>query len=250
MAERRTASEEDVTTAALPDEPPLDNAVWASLTTHHALLAEVHGRARRFPVDVSPFCAVDSLDGGSWSDLAGLVEPGGTAVLFRDEINPAPDGWTTQFAGGGVQMVLPPGTDLPDPSGAPDPGTVRELDGSDVDAMLELVQLSRPGPFERGTHRLGRYVGIVEDGRLVAMAGERLRFPGVTEISAVCTHPDAQGRGLASFLTHVVAGGIVRRGERPILHVTHDNPARRVYERLGFRPRRDVAFAVLQAPSR
>jgi len=228
----------------------LDNAVWAALTTHHDSLATSHGRARRYPSDVSPFCAVESTDAAAWRDLASLVGPSGTAVLFRGQIGAIPDGWTVEFSGGGQQMVLWPG-DEPDPetAGGPAPEGVRELGEQDADAMLELVRLTQPGPFERRTVVLGDYLGVVEDGQLVAMAGERLRLPGFTEISAVCTHPEVRGRGLASQLTWLLVERIVARGERPILHVTHDNPARRVYERLGFRVRRDVEFAVLRPPT-
>ena len=229
----------------------LDNAVWAALTTRHDALATSHGHARRYPIDVSPFCAVESTDAAGWRDLAELVGPGGTAVLFRGVIGDVPDGWTVELSGGGRQMVLAPDAE---PPGAASDGlavdTVRELDERDVEAMLELVQLTQPGPFERNTVVLGDYVGVVEHGRLVAMAGARLRLPGYTEISAVCTHPDVRGRGLASQLTGLLVERIVARGEVPILHVTHDNPARRVYERLGFRVRRDVEFAVLRAPDR
>lgn len=230
----------------------LDNAVWAALTTRHAALATTKGRARRYPSDVSPFCAVDStgtdtdVDAAGWRDLAELVGPDGTAVLFRGRIGAVPDGWTVEFSGGGRQMVLAPGTA---PITAAGSEGVRELDEHDADAMLELVQLAQPGPFERRTVELGDYLGVVEDGSLVAMAGERLRLPGFTEISAVCTHPDVRGRGLASQLTTLLVERIIGRGEVPILHVTHDNPARRVYERLGFRDRRDVVFAVLRPPT-
>jgi predicted GNAT family acetyltransferase len=86
--------------------------------------------------------------------------------------------------------------------------------------------------------------------RLIAMAGERIRFPGHTEISAVCTHPDARGRGLATALTRHVARAILDRGETPILHVRRDNhDAIRVYERLGFTVRRGIDFVLYRTPA-
>jgi predicted GNAT family acetyltransferase len=115
--------------------------------------------------------------------------------------------------------------------------------------MLELVGLTQPGPFFADTVRLGGYLGVEEDGRLVAMAGRRLHLPGMVEISAVCVHPDAAGRGLGFAVTRQVAAGIRAGGEAPFLHVAHDNDgARRVYERLGFRVRRTIEFRALRSP--
>ena len=101
-----------------------------------------------------------------------------------------------------------------------------------------------PGPFAPRTIELGGYVGVVEDGRLLAMAGERMAVPGHTEVSGVCTHPDARRRGYGAALTAHVAAGIQARGETPFLHVVAGNDgARRVYEQLGFTHRCDVGFA-------
>ncbi len=98
---------------------------------------------------------------------------------------------------------------------------------------------------------MGRYVGVRDDsGRLVAMAGERLRLPGFTEVSAVCTAPEARGRGLAELLVRDVAARIVERGDQPILHVAASNAgAIRLYERLGFVVRRPVVFHGYRTPS-
>jgi predicted GNAT family acetyltransferase len=112
-----------------------------------------------------------------------------------------------------------------------------------------LVEITQPGPFRPATVQLGRYYGHFEGDRLVAMAGERLRRHGFTEVSAVCTHPDFQRQGLASALTHRVASTIFEEGRHPFLHVAASNErALRVYEDLGFRQRRLVDFALVQSP--
>jgi GNAT superfamily N-acetyltransferase len=219
----------------------LDNPVWAALTTHHREFAEVLDGARRYQSDVSPFYAVEHLDPDAWTALGRLAGPGGGVLLVRADMPPPPDGWTA--AGGqGHQMVA---ADLVAPALSPAP--IRPLTTDDVPAMLDLLALAQPGPFGRRTIELGRYYGVVEGGKLVAMAGERLSFPGYTEISAVATHPDARRRGLGSLLTHHAAAAIVARGETPILHVAASNDgARRVYEKLGFETRCMLEFRFLR----
>jgi predicted GNAT family acetyltransferase len=97
---------------------------------------------------------------------------------------------------------------------------------------------------------MGLYLGIRHEGRLVAMAGQRLRPPGWTEISAVCTYEDFRGRGLATRLIHAVAHDIRERGETPFLHTGAENTsAIRLYETLGFRLRRTLVFGAHTAPS-
>ena len=218
------------------DASVLDNAVWYALHGAHAHLAESTGRAARYPAAVSVFGAIDAFDDASWADLAALDAPGPTAVLFRGDVPAPPPGWKVAFGGEGNQMVLDELVPAPVPK-------ARRLGADDVEQMLDLVARTRPGPFGPRTIELGAYHGVFDGDRLVAMAGERLRVPGFTEVSAVCTAPEARGRGLASGLTTLVAHDILERGEVPFLHHAHDNhDARRVYERLGFRYRRHVTF--------
>lgn len=113
--------------------------------------------------------------------------------------------------------------------------------------MIELTALTKPGPFGSRTHELGTYLGIRPQGKLVAMAGERLKVPGHTEVSAVCTHPEHTGKGYAAILMAEVMRRIRERGETPFLHVRADNGrAIEIYKRLGFRERKLGHFAVLR----
>ncbi|GAA2069622.1 hypothetical protein GCM10009801_19580 [Streptomyces albiaxialis] len=124
-----------------------------------------------------------------------------------------------------------------------------ELGPDDVPEMLDLAARTRPGPFWPRTRELGTYLGVRERGALVAMAGERLRPPGWTEISAVCTAPEARGRGHAARLVRALVAGIVRRGERPFLHAADANTgALALYERLGFTTRRPVVVRGFPTP--
>lgn len=219
----------------------LDNPTWASLSGTHAAIAETHGRAARYPDGVCAFVAVAADDPEAWDDLATLVGPGAHAVLAAPAALPPPP-WSRLWAGHGVQMVA---TSL---RAAPDP-EVEPLGTADVPDMLDLVGRTGPGPFLSRTVELGGYLGIRHEGRLIAMAGQRLRPPGWTEISAVCTDAAWRGYGLATRLVRAVAGGIFARGETPFLHAAADNVnAIRLYERLGFTVRRQVHFAMVQAP--
>jgi predicted GNAT family acetyltransferase len=129
---------------------------------------------------------------------------------------------------------------------APDDLDVLTLGEADAAEMFELAALTRPGPYRARTHALGEFIGVRRDGRLIAMAGQRLRLDGFTEISAVCTHPDHQGRGLARALMRLQAGRILAAGATPFLHAAHDNAgAIGLYESLGFRTRARIAYTVL-----
>lgn len=142
-----------------------------------------------------------------------------------------------------------PGDGLPAQQCAESDTHVVELGTEDVPDMLDLVARTKPGPFWPRTRELGTYLGVRVDGVLVAMAGERLRPPGWTEISAVCTAVDARGQGHAARLVNALATRIVARRERPFLHVAEANTgAIALYERLGFKTRRPVTFRGFRTP--
>lgn len=227
--------------------------MWLALSTHHARLAESRGVVRRYRPDVARFATFDPAigvpDDAAWADLAGLVGPGGVALLTWGGAAVAPPaGWTTLGDGQGVQMVLadPDRLEAGATAATTNAPTFRELTDADVPAMVALVALTEPGPFRERTIEMGRYLGVFNQGQLVAMAGERMHPPGFTEISAVCTHPDARGRGLASALVGSVAAIILERGETPYLNVSAQNPARSLYEHLGFAERRRFTFRAEQ----
>ncbi|GIF22347.1 ribosomal protein S18 acetylase RimI-like enzyme [Actinoplanes tereljensis] len=212
----------------------LSNPVWAALSGPQACYAEASGDAARYSSDISPFAGLaDPADPAAWRDLATLTSE---ALLTGPALSAGP-GWQAEAAVPGIQMI---GQSM---TGVADPDAV-VLTETDVPEVLDLVERAKPGPFRKRTIALGRYLGIRIDGRLVAMAGERFRLPGWTEISAVCTDPDYQGRGLGARLTLAVANGILARGELPFLHAAADNDrALRLYERLGFEPSHEVVFA-------
>jgi predicted GNAT family acetyltransferase len=133
------------------------------------------------------------------------------------------------------------------PPPAPRAEGIVALGEDDVPEMRALAELTEPGPFRARTIALGGYIGVRDGARLVAMAGHRTRPAGHVELSAVCTHPDARGRGLAGTLVSVLAREVFARGETPFLGVRDDNaPARKLYDKLGFAVRRVQLVTVLK----
>jgi GNAT superfamily N-acetyltransferase len=227
----------------LSDADVLDRAVWFSLTGPHSNIAEGSGKARRYPVDISPFYAIeDASVQQSWTDLAALTGTSGTAVLTGTGLE-LPSSWTYLDGGFGIQMTGENVVGIED-------GEAISLGRSDVPEMLDLVARAQPGPFLPRTIELGGYRGIRSRGALVAMAGCRLNPTGWREISAVCTDSDFRGHGLARRLVLDVVSQIRKEGEIPFLHVSESNEnAIRLYEKLGFRQRSSSRFVVIQAPN-
>ncbi len=221
------------------DESLLDNPAYAALSGAHARFAQVRGRVRRYAADVAPFLALPSSPSAQdWQDAASLVVPG-TYVAVGYSAAELPDGWQAVRAFDVVQMVGDRVTGCECPEAIP-------LGAADVPEMLELVAQTEPGPFLARTVELGDYLGIRREGALVAMAGERLRPDGWTEISAVCTRPDHRGQGLATRLVRALVAGIERRSDRAFLHVLATNTtAIRLYEELGFRVRQTATLTVV-----
>lgn len=214
----------------------LDNPVWHALTGPHGVHAIGRGAARHYPRDMAPFSAIAEPSDAAYADLAADLPAGTEARLFRPEVEPLPDGWEEIGCFPMLQMVA---------SRAPMTDNVPTvtLTQADAPAMLDLVAATQPGPFGRRTPLLGHYLGIHHGGRLVAMAGERLRLPGYVELSAICVHPEAQGKGHAAALTGALMQRAVADGLVPFLHVRPDNKAVELYRRLGFATRRELVVS-------
>jgi len=221
----------------------LDNPVFHGLRTRQSSLAVGGDLAKRFDAAVSVFAAARDLSPQAITALGELVpENGAIAMLQRDKV-PTPDGCQGEDLGWGYQLVLNDAAKLLAPI------EVVTMEEADRPAMLELATLTKPGPFLLGTPRMGTFIGVKIEGRLVAMAGERFRPEGATEISAVCTHPDFRGQGLAGALSSMAARKILARGEIPFLHSWSSNIAAiTLYEKLGFEKRCEVFVKRLTKP--
>lgn len=223
---------------------PLDNVVWHALTGQRQALGEVRGLAGRFHAEVSPFGAIAERTDAAWIDLAELIGPGQITCLFASGLE-VPDGWKERMRVPCGQLVADAVTTDGESEG------LVALGPDDVPEMLELVEATQPGPFAARTVEFGGYVGLRDDrGALIAMAGERLRCDGFTEVSAVCTAADQQGKGLGTRMVRALVEAIRARGEQAFLHVADTNEnAYRLYLALGFTVRAEPSAVVVRVPS-
>lgn len=219
----------------------LDRPVWESLASRHASLSEGGALAKRYQRDVNLFASARDDSADALDALAALVKPDEHVYVLQVPEIAVPSALRATKTALGVQMVATRSIDTETA------GDIIMLGDADAPEMLALAQLTQPGPFLARTHVMGAFRGIRIDGRLAAMAGERMRVPGHTELSGVCTHPDFRGHGFARRLSAIVAAAIQARGETPFLHAWKDNhPAIALYEKLGFRLRAEVNVAVLE----
>lgn len=223
---------------------PLDNIIWQALSKRQTEFAQCFGNARRFVPEVGPLAAFLEPDERGYESLAELAGPKGTIALFLDAPYRPRAGWSVVAGAPLVQMAWRDGS-LNKIDFAQFP--IIALGAADSAEMIALTALTKPGPFGPRTHELGSFFGIRDEGKLVAMAGERMKVPGYTEVSAVCTHPQHTGHGYAAALMSQVVRGILERGEIPFLHVRGDNlRAIELYKRLGFVERKSGSFVVLR----
>ena len=221
----------------------LDRPAWSALSTRHAALAEGSRLAKRYPASIAPFAATENDDDESLRALAELASPGANLLLVMSDEVILPAGLVTVSAASAVQMIA----DQPLENVADE--RIQELDKTDAAEMLALATLTKPGPFSLRAQSLGEFWGVKVEGRLIAMAGERMKQPGYTELSGVCTHPDFRGEGLGRLLSLYVAGKIFARGEQPYLHAYATNTgAIALYASIGFRLRSSMNVTVVCRP--
>ena len=228
---------------------PLDNIFWSSLATRHRDIALRVGDIARYPAAYAPFLGIAHADVDIAAAAEGetpLVAPGESVYLLGVAPARVPAGWTLQAFDDLAQMACTTPLDVVD---GPE---VIPLDESHRADVLALTALVYPHYFRERTMEMGRYFGIYMpdangDTRLAAIIGERLGTDAYTEMSAICTHPDFNGRGYARRLTALLTNDTLAQGRMPFLHVNHANTrAKQLYEQLGYRLRRNIGFWLLR----
>lgn len=208
----------------------LDNIAWHALSGAQAACATGTAEARRYAPGFSPIVGFPDPAQPRFDVLAPFCERG-EHFYNVGWSGKAPAGWQIDSETVIVKMLW----DAPMPAADEAPDAVA-LGPQHAPQAVELATLTRPGPFGPRTLELGEYFGCFDDGRLIAMAGERMHAGTLREVSGVCTHPDHQGRGLARRLMLMLIRREMLRGETPFLHVMHGNTgARGLYARMGFR---------------
>lgn len=219
----------------------LDRPIWSALQTRHRVFAQGNDLARRYRPSIVPFAATGADDAESLRALEQLVSAGESVILLQSDAIALPAGLFAPSTAAGVQMIAER------PLQTVSEQRVQRLTRDDAAELLALALLTKPGPFTLEALSLGDFWGVKIEGRLVAMAGERMKQPGYTELSGVCSHPEFRGGGLGKLLSLFVANRIVARGEVPYLHAYASNAtAIRLYESIGFRLRSTMNVAVVQ----
>lgn len=225
----------------VPQGHILDRPVWAALTSVQAGFAVDAGAALRFHPDIGPLCAPRAYDAAGLAALATLLPGDGILATMESAPHPLPPGMVAEKVADLAQLVAE------GPVAPFDHPAIQRLGPADAPEMLALATLTEPGPFARSTADLGTFWGIRIDGRLAAMAGERMKLPGYGEVSAVCVHPDFRGRGLGEIVTRKAMATLAGEGFVPFLHSYADNaPALRIYAALGFRVRRVLVVTMMR----
>lgn len=223
-------------------EHVLDNPAWNALISGNKHLSDGNDEVRYFNKQVSPFAAFRENTAANFGQLYGMLPHNGPVLFVSPEELEIPAPWKVLNMVKGLQMVFERETNEDNA-----PTQLIPLTDEHIPQMLALTRLTNPGPFVERTIDFGHYHGIFEDGRLAAMAGQRLHPFEYAEISAVCTHPDHTGKGYARQLLLQQVQRIRAASKVPFLHVRYDNErAIQVYESLGFSTRTTVYFYVMK----
>lgn len=219
----------------------LDNPFWSALCSRHAGIAHRVGEAARYPAEFAPFLGVAHA-GADVRDALDALVAAHESVYLLGVAPRVPDGWRLEGFRDLAQMIRS------EPLAVEDGPDIVPLSLAHREDVLALTARVYPHYFRPRTMEMGRYFGIYVDGQLAAMAGERLGTEAFQEVSAICTHPDFNGRGYARRITAMLTNDILAQGRTPYLHVSHENPrAKSLYERMGYRLRRDIPFWSLRS---
>lgn len=222
----------------------LDNPIFHALQTTQHHFSEGNEQVLKFKSSILPFAGANTNDGQALTALLPFMENGET-LFIKDQFDQIPSEFQVMGIVNCWQMVYTPGNIQ-----VPITADVAALTGEDAASLFQLVDTVQPGFFKPGTSSIGQYFGIRSEGQLVAVAGERFRMPGFTELSAICTLPTHTGKGYAQQLIQVLCEHNLANGQQVLLHVVDSNErAIKVYEKMGFAKRMDLPLLKLKKVS-
>lgn len=214
----------------------LDQPVWNALVSGNSNLSYGTSSAKYFDKTVAPFADSEDQHPDNFKTLYDTVPENQGVAIFSINKNLNAGPWSGNGRIDGLQMIY--NKSVQELTGEQ---IIQPLESKDIPAMLSLTKQTNPGPFLEKTIDFGHYHGIFNNDVLVAMAGQRLHPGAFAEISAVCTHPDFTGKGLARQLILHQIKRIRESDETPFLHVKSENfNAIQLYKSIGFEVRSEI----------
>jgi len=218
----------------------LDNPAWYALTETHAAFAIGNDKVKRYRPDIVAFAAYQRGSKNIFPQLDEIVAVNESFFIIG-EISSLASNYIVEGILPCAQMICSRQMQTHITV------SIEKLNETDDEDILTLINLVQPGYYKKGTRLMGDYFGIRQNEQLVSATGERMRTNGLTEISAVVTHPDFTGRKYAQQLVAHVANKNLAEGLTPFLHVAATNKrAINIYELLGFVKRRGIDFTRLK----
>jgi len=217
----------------------LSNIFWRAFTGSHSHLTQGNEEVRRYSADFPPIVAFRDPSKPDFPALSRYSAPG--ERFYCGEWSGAePPGWKIEMDTHMCAMLwkgVAPRAEYPD---------IVRLGPANVAEMRAIAALTKPGPFAARPMDIGEWYGILDGGKLVAIAGERAHAGELREVSGICTLPEYQGRGYARRLTERVVKSQLDRGLTPFLHVASANArARSLYEHMGFVVDQEIPLRVI-----
>ena len=223
----------------------LDNMIWNAITSGNKNIAVVDGDIGYYRPDIAPFAGMKEFTEENLQKLHAFIPVNRkVAISSLNKMEHNTSKWKLLQPMDVTQMIYEYEVNFFKTRSSE---LIVPLTDEHIPQMLELTELTKPGPFLQRTIEFGNYFGIFINGRLAAMTGQRMHPLPYMEVSAVCTHPDFRGKGYAKALMLHVMKIILDNSFIPFLHVlTSNTTAIKLYESIGYRIRRELFVDMVQ----